>query len=141
MRVPFVAVLTVLLAAAAGCTDKPNPGQPTTGAPFSQTDLVVGSGTQAFAGNRITVAYSGWLYDSARPEGKGSFVDAGPSYSFVLGSGTVIRGWDQGVPGMRVGGTRRLIIPPELAYGSAGSLPRVPPNATLIFDITLNSIP
>jgi FKBP-type peptidyl-prolyl cis-trans isomerase len=131
-----------LLAGAAACSEDTNPGQPTTSsAPYSQTDLVVGTGTQAVAGNRITVAYAGWLYDSARPEGKGATVDAAPSFPFTVGVGAVIRGWDQGVPGMRVGGQRRLIIPPELAYGSAGSPPRVPPNATLIFDITLLSVP
>jgi len=100
----------------------------------------VGTGTQAFAGNRITVAYTGWLYDGARPEGKGTQFDSNTSYSFVLGTGAVIRGWDQGVPGMRVGGQRRLVLPPELAYGSAGRSP-IPPNATLVFDITLNSVP
>ena len=109
-------------------------------AAYSQTDLVVGTGTQAFAGNRITVAYTGWLYDGSRTEGKGSQFDSNTSYSFVLGTGSVIRGWDQGVPGMRVGGQRRLVLPPELAYGSAGRSP-IPPNATLVFDITLNSVP
>ena len=140
IRIQVVSVLLFVLAAAAGCS---NPAQPTTTqAPFSQTDLVVGTGTQAFAGSRITVAYGGWLYNSARPDGKGTQFDASSAYSFVLGAGTVIRGWDQGVPGMRVGGQRRLIIPPELAYGSAGAPGSViGPNATLIFDITLVSVP
>lgn len=139
-RVPIAAVL-VLLLAAAGCSEDSNPGQPTQDVPYSQTDLTVGTGTQAFAGNRITVAYSGYLYDPSKPEGQGSFVDSSTSYQFTLGVGTVIRGWDQGVAGMRVGGTRRLIIPPELGYGSAGRAPRVPPDATLTFDITLVSVP
>jgi len=100
----------------------------------------VGTGAQAFSPSRITVAYTGWLYDASRPEGKGTQFDSSASYAFQLGTGSVIRGWEQGVPGMRVGGQRRLVIPPDLAYGSAGRSP-IPPNATLVFDITLNSIP
>ena len=138
-RVSFTAALLCLVAGVAACTD--NPGQPTTGqAPYSQTDLVVGTGAQAFSPSRITVAYTGWLYDASRPEGKGTQFDSSASYAFQLGSGTVIRGWEQGVPGMRVGGQRRLVIPSDLAYGSAGRSP-IPPNAPLVFDITLNSIP
>ena len=100
----------------------------------------MGTGAQAFSPARITVAYTGWLYDSSRPDGKGTQFDTNASFPFQLGTGAVIGGWDRGVPGMRVGGQRRLVLPPELAYGSAGRSP-IPPNASLVFDITLNSIP
>jgi FKBP-type peptidyl-prolyl cis-trans isomerase FkpA len=93
----------------------------------------------AAAGNRVTVGYAGWFYDTARPEGKGQQFDANAGYPFTLGTGQVIRGWDQGVTGMRVGGQRRLIIPPDLAYGTTGYL-SIPPNATLVFDIALLAV-
>jgi FKBP-type peptidyl-prolyl cis-trans isomerase len=131
-------VATVLVVAAVGC--KSSSTAPTSSAPFSQTDLVVGTGATANSGNRITVGYSGWLYDSTQPEGKGTLFETNPSYSFVLGTGGVIKGWDQGVVGMKVGGRRRLVIPPELAYGSAGAPPKIPANATIVFDITLLSV-
>ena len=83
--------------------------------------------------------YTGWLFDPARPEQKGTQFDSGTSFPFTLGAGRVIRGWDQGVLGMRVGGLRRLTIPPELAYGSTGSGP-IPPNASLVFDIELLNV-
>ena len=137
--VPAIGVLC-LLAGVAGCSSNPAQATTTQQPPYSQTDLVVGTGTQAFSPARITVAYTGWLYDSARPEGKGNQFDSQASYSFQLGTNSVIRGWEQGVPGMRVGGQRRLVIPSDLAYGSTGRSP-IPPNAPLVFDITLNSIP
>ena len=93
------------------------------------------------AGTRATVNYTGWLYDTSKPDGKGKQFDSSASFAFVVGAGQVIRGWDQGVPGMRAGGQRRLIIPPELAYGSTGAGSAVPPNATLVFDIGLLSVP
>jgi len=85
------------------------------------------------------VAYSGWLYDTTKTDGKGTLFDSNSSFSFTLGAGAVIAGWDQGVVGMQVGGQRRLIIPPELAYGATGRS-GIPPNATLLFDITLNAV-
>ena len=130
-------VLTsALIVAAAGCSSSST--SPTSSAPYSQTDLVVGTGATAAAGNRVTVSYTGWLYDSTQSSGRGRQFDSNSSFPFFLGTGAVIKGWDQGVVGMRVGGQRRLIIPPELAYGSAGSSNGViPPNATLMFEITL----
>ena len=112
------------------------------GAPFSTTDVRVGTGADAAAGRRVTVNYTGWIYDPARPENKGqqfdSSVGAGRQpFPFTLGTGAVIRGFDQGVIGMKVGGLRRVTIPPDLAYGSAGSGGVIPPNATLVFDIEL----
>ena len=118
-----------------------SPSVTTSSAPYSQTDIIVGGGTQVNTGNRATVAYTGWLYDTSKTDGKGTQFDSGPNFTFVVGAGSVIRGWDQGVPGMKVGGLRRLILPPELAYGSAGAGGGViPPNATLVFDITLNGV-
>src|SRR5947207_6228596 len=130
------------LTVATGCSGcSSSTTSPTSSAPFSQTDLTVGTGATAAAGNRITVAYTGWLYDSSQPNGKGKQFETNPSFTFILGSGGVIKGWDQGVVGMRVGGVRRLVIPPELAYGGTGTSNGViPPNATLVFDITLISI-
>jgi len=133
-----VAVLLVV-AAASACGDS-SPTSPTSTAPYSQTDLVVGTGTQAAAGDRVTVAYTGWLYDSSKADAKGTQFDSRTSFTFTIGTG-VIRGWSQGVAGMRVGGQRRLVIPPELAYGNSSPGPGIPPNATLVFDITLLSVP
>jgi FKBP-type peptidyl-prolyl cis-trans isomerase FkpA len=136
----LIPILTLLLVAACGGDEGSTVGPTsTTSAPYSQTDLVVGTGATAAPGNQVTVAYTGWLHDSSRPDAKGSQFDSQTSFSFRLGTGEVIRGWDQGVAGMRVGGQRRLVIPPELAYGSSGRGP-IPPNATLVFDITLNSV-
>ena len=134
--IPLVALLFV---AACGGDNGPTALPPTTSAPYSQTDLVVGTGTIAQSGNQVTVAYTGWLHDSSRPEAKGTQFESN-SISFRLGTGAVIRGWDQGIAGMRLGGQRRLVIPPELAYGNQSPGNPIPANATLVFDITLNSV-
>ena len=108
---------------------------------FSATDLVVGTGAQAANGNTVTVHYTGWLYSSSGTDYKGQQFDTssgGSGFSFVLGTGYVIAGWDQGVLGMRVGGKRRLVIPPALGYGASGTGP-IPGNATLVFDVELLS--
>src|SRR5688572_29598299 len=107
--IPFVALLFVT-----ACSGDNAPTlAPTTSAPYSQIDLVVGTGTIAQPGNQLTVAYTGWLHDSSRPDAKGTQFDSQSNFPFRLGTGAVIRGWDQGVAGMRVGGQRRLVIPPE----------------------------
>ncbi|MEQ1895950.1 MAG: FKBP-type peptidyl-prolyl cis-trans isomerase [Vicinamibacterales bacterium] len=143
----FVRALAVTLAcagtalAASACGSPTSPSSVTTSSgTYSQTDLVVGTGTLAVAGSRATVAYTGWLYDTSRPEGKGTSFDASTSFPFTIGAGQVIAGWDQGVPGMRVGGQRRLVLPPSLAYGSRSPGAGIPPNATLVFDITLLNV-
>jgi FKBP-type peptidyl-prolyl cis-trans isomerase len=97
-------------------------------------DVVTGSGDEARPGQTVSVHYTGWLtngqkFDSSR--------DRGQPFSFRLGGGQVIQGWDQGVAGMRVGGQRRLIIPPNMGYGASGAGGVIPPNATLIFDVEL----
>jgi FKBP-type peptidyl-prolyl cis-trans isomerase len=105
-----------------------------------KTDTVVGKGKEAVAGKTVEVHYTGWLHDgkAVRERGKqfDSSVGRGP-FSFPLGAGRVIKGWDQGVAGMKVGGKRTLVIPAELAYGARGAGGVIPPNATLIFDVEL----
>lgn len=123
---------------AAGCGDSPTMAPPS----FSQTDLRAGTGTGAVNGNTLTVFYTGWLYDPARPDQKGLQFDTnvgGTAFSFVLGADQVIDGWDQGLTGVRAGGIRRLVIPPSLAYGSVRNGP-IPPNSTLVFDVEVTKI-
>ena len=107
---------------------------------YTQTDLREGTGDTAAAGHTATVHYTGWLYVGDAPDNKGvkfdSSVGRGP-FAFKLGAGQVIRGWDQGVQGMKVGGQRRLVLPPEFAYGARGAGGVIPPNATLLFDVEL----
>jgi FKBP-type peptidyl-prolyl cis-trans isomerase FkpA len=134
--------LIALVAVTVGCgsDDTPAGPSPTSSGVFTSTDLVVGTGATANNGNRVTVIYTGWLYDTSKTQGKGAQFDSN-SFTFTIGTGQVIRGWDQGVVGMRVGGQRRLIIPPELAYGTSTPDPtKIPPNATLLFDITLTVV-
>jgi FKBP-type peptidyl-prolyl cis-trans isomerase FkpA len=99
-------------------------------------DLVVGTGPEAKVGDRISVHYTGWLTDNTKFD---SSLDSNQPYEFVLGQGDVIKGWDTGLVGMKVGGKRKLTIPPEMAYGEQGSGP-IPPNSTLIFEVELLSI-
>jgi FKBP-type peptidyl-prolyl cis-trans isomerase FkpA len=139
------AILLMTLLAAAGCGSSSTSAStvpPTSVATtLVITDLVIGTGTTVVSGNTITVAYTGWLYDTSKPDGKGTSFDSSPSAQFRIGVGAVIPGWDQGVPGMRIGGTRRLLIPPALAYGSTSPGPGIPANASLVFEITVKSIP
>lgn len=103
------------------------------------TDLVVGNGTEVRTGRGATVHYTLWLLDDNRPDRKGTQIETSlgrQPFSFPVGYGQVIRGWDIGVPGMRVGGTRLLIVPPDQAYGASGTA-TIPPNATLVFEIQL----
>jgi len=104
-------------------------------------DTVLGSGRQAEKGLAVTVHYTGWLYDPNQKDGKGkkfdSSLDRNDPFVFNLGGGQVIRGWDDGVDGMKIHGKRTLIIPPDMGYGSRGAGGVIPPNATLIFDVEL----
>ena len=121
----------------AGCTTSPT--APSNTAPYSQTDLRVGGGAEAVSGATITVHYTGWFYDNSKPDKKGVAFDSSMGSTpleFVLGSGQVIRGWDQGIAGMRVGGLRRLVIPPSLGYGGV-RFEAIPPYTTLLFDVEL----
>jgi FKBP-type peptidyl-prolyl cis-trans isomerase len=102
------------------------------------TDTKVGTGSEAKRGEKVTVHYTGWLYNNGEKGKKfDSSVDRSEPFSFPLGGGQVIPGWDQGVAGMKVGGKRTLIIPPDLAYGARGAGGVIPPNATLMFDVEL----
>jgi FKBP-type peptidyl-prolyl cis-trans isomerase FkpA len=108
---------------------------------LKKIDQTVGSGREAEAGFNVTVHYTGWLYDPSKADGHGqkfdSSVDRGEPFIFFLGGQQVIQGWDEGVVGMKVGGKRTLIIPPEMGYGAYGAGGVIPPNATLIFDVEL----
>jgi FKBP-type peptidyl-prolyl cis-trans isomerase FkpA len=129
----------MLAAAITACNNSPT--TPSSAA-YSSTDLRIGSGATAGAGNTVTVNYTGWLYDSTKTDGKGLEFDStlGKSpLSFVLGTGSVIAGWDEGIPGMRVGGVRRLVIPPSLGYGES-RYASIPPNSTLVFEIELLNV-
>jgi FKBP-type peptidyl-prolyl cis-trans isomerase len=110
------------------------PAEITTDSGLKYVDLVVGTGREAAAGDQATVHYTGWLTDGKKFD---SSVDRREPFSFPLGSGRVIRGWDEGVVGMKVGGKRKLTIPPQLGYGSRGAGGVIPPNATLVFDVEL----
>jgi FKBP-type peptidyl-prolyl cis-trans isomerase FkpA len=138
----FLLVIAALAASACGGGNSTPTGPTPPSAPYSQTDLRVGTGAEAVNGRTATVNYTGWFYNPAGTDGKGNQFDTsatrGP-LSFVVGTGNVIQGWHRGVPGMRVGGLRRLVLPPELAYGSTGGGP-IPPNATLVFDIELLAV-
>lgn len=106
---------------------------------LSYTDEVVGTGAEPKSGQQVTVHYTGWLDEGGGKRGKkfDSSRDRGQPFSFTIGAGQVIRGWDEGVAGMQVGGTRRLVIPPELGYGARGAGGVIPPNATLLFEVEL----
>lgn len=116
----------------------------TTPSGLQYEDTVVGGGAEASAGQRVKVHYTGWLHDPAAANGRGakfdSSKDRGDPFSFPLGAGHVIRGWDEGVQGMKVGGTRVLTIPADLGYGARGAGGVIPPNATLVFEVELLAV-
>jgi FKBP-type peptidyl-prolyl cis-trans isomerase len=101
------------------------------------SDEVVGEGSSAKSGDRVTVNYTGWLLDGTKFD---SSKDRNQPFSFSLGAGNVIPGWDQGVVGMKVGGKRKLTVPPDLGYGARGAGGVIPPNATLVFEVELLKI-
>ena len=110
-------------------------------ADLQKDDIQVGTGNEAAVGRNVTVHYTGWLYDANKPDHKGrkfdSSRDRNDPFTFRLGAGHVIRGWDEGVAGMKIGGQRTLTIPPALGYGASGAGGVIPPNATLVFDVEL----
>jgi FKBP-type peptidyl-prolyl cis-trans isomerase FkpA len=139
------AILLMALMAAAGCGGSSTSASslpPTSVGIFTTTDLTIGTGATAASGSRVVTTYAGWLYDTGKPNGKGNSFDPGPGpLTFTIGAGTLIQGYEQGVIGMQVGGQRRVIIPPALAYGTSTPDPtKIPPNATLVFEITLTSV-
>ena len=130
---PFAVVL--LVTACGGNTENTSVTQ------LIRQDDAMGAGAEAQSGRVVTVHYTGWLYDQTRPDRKGNKFDSSRDrnepFSFNLGAGEVIRGWDEGVAGMKVGGRRTLTIPPDMGYGARGAGGVIPPNATLLFDVEL----
>ena len=148
------AALIVAVALTVGCTptttDRPNPTvqgnsklDATRGA-LQKVDVKQGTGAVATVGKTVVVHYTGWLYDTSKPDSHGAKFDSSRDrnapFRFPLGAGRVIRGWDEGVAGMQVGGQRTLVIPPEYGYGARGAGNVIPPNATLIFDVELLAV-
>jgi FKBP-type peptidyl-prolyl cis-trans isomerase len=129
----------ILLAGCGGSTDSSTERTDVT--QLIRQDGRVGTGAEAVAGRTVTVHYTGWLYDESRPDHKGAKFDSSRDrnepFSFSLGGGQVITGWDEGVAGMQVGGQRTLTIPPAMGYGARGAGGVIPPNATLLFDVEL----
>jgi len=129
-----------VLALLAACGGGSSPTAPTIPPqPFTITDLRLGTGAEAVNGKHLTVHYSGWLYSTSAAENKGTLFGTsvgGTPFAFTLGTAAVIAGWDQGLVGMKVGGVRRLVIPPALAYGATGNA-SIPPNSNLVFDVEL----
>jgi len=135
VKYSLVVCLAVLLSA---CDDKPSAdsaSQPAASATeLKMEDKKVGTGAVAEAGKSVSVHYTGWLTDGTKFD---SSKDHGQPFAFQLGAGQVIKGWDQGVAGMKVGGIRKLTIPPSLGYGEQGAGGVIPPNATLVFEVEL----
>lgn len=111
---------------------------------FQKIDTEVGNGAEATKGQTVSVHYTGWLFDPSAENNKGpkfdSSLDRGELFDFPLGAGYVIKGWDEGVVGMKIGGKRTLVIPAEMGYGSRGAGGVIPPNATLIFEVELHKV-
>ncbi len=128
-------LLALTLAAGCGGTESENVTE------LVKTDAKPGTGAEAASGQRVTVHYTGWLYDETKADKKGAKFDSSRDrnepFAFRLGAGEVIRGWDEGVAGMKVGGQRTLTIPPQYGYGARGAGGVIPPNATLVFDVEL----
>jgi peptidylprolyl isomerase len=149
-RPALPALVAVLLLAACAVSsaqdkdkakDKDEPKEVKTASGLKYTDVKEGTGQEAKKGDAVEVHYTGWLYEDGKVGKKfDSSVDRKQPFSFPLGAGRVIKGWDEGVAGMKVGGKRKLIIPPELAYGKTGAGDAIPPNATLLFEVELLKI-
>ncbi len=143
MLIGAVLVLVTVAAVAAACSQSPSPGagaggnEVTTPSGLKYTDVKEGTGAQPRAGQTAVVHYTGWLLDGTKFD---SSKDRGQPFSFPLGQGRVIKGWDEGVATMKVGGKRKLIVPPALGYGPAGSPPAIPGNATLVFEVELLNV-
>jgi len=135
-------LLTASIILTTACSEQaPPPMENSNVTELIKTDIKLGEGAQAATGHDVTVHYTGWLYDEAAPEHKGkkfdSSRDRNDPFDFPLGAGHVIKGWDVGVEGMKVGGQRTLIIPANMGYGARGAGGVIPPNATLVFDVEL----
>lgn len=140
--IPLALLLAIGTISTIACSEQVSPATAVSNvAELVKTDVKLGKGAEAKAGQQVTVHYTGWLYDEAAPEHKGkkfdSSRDRNDPFVFQLGAGQVIKGWDQGVEGMKVGGQRTLIIPANVGYGARGAGGVIPPNATLVFDVEL----
>lgn len=140
--VPLAALLGASSLLFSACSQAELPAaKPSKVTELMQIEVKPGAGAVASAGQMVSVHYTGWLYDEAAPQHKGSKFDSSRDrkrpFEFVLGAGQVIKGWDVGVQGMKVGGQRTLVIPPEFGYGARGAGGVIPPNATLVFDVEL----
>jgi hypothetical protein len=136
-----IILLVTLAASIAGCVSDQD-GEPTMSVTqLNKQDTKPGTGKEAVAGNSVTVQYTGWLYDEGAKDHKGTKFDSSRDrnepFTFKLGAGQVIKGWDEGVAGMKVGGQRVLTIPPDMGYGPRGAGGVIPPNAVLLFDVEL----
>jgi FKBP-type peptidyl-prolyl cis-trans isomerase FkpA len=133
-----------ILALSAACGEKPAAPPPSPVNSLEIVDLKTGEGASIAAGQRAVVQYTGWLYEASAPDKKGTEFDSsrktGEPFRFSVGAGQVIKGWDQGVVGMKIGGRRRLTVPPDLAYGDSGAGGVIPPSATLVFEVELMGI-
>jgi FKBP-type peptidyl-prolyl cis-trans isomerase FkpA len=141
LKFPLVAAFAAILSLSAcggGGGDSSNNVAVANPAALTKTDTVVGTGAEAATTKTATVNYTGWLYSDTAADHKGNKFDSG-TFSFVVGAGTVIKGFDQGVQGMKVGGKRTVLIPSSLGYGASGS-GSIPPNAGLVFDIELTAV-
>ena len=138
MKSPYlsslIAIVVLTLAVGVGGSMAESNQEVTTPSGLKYVDQTVGTGDVAVVGKNVSVHYTGWLENGKKFD---SSVDRGQPFSFPLGAGRVIKGWDEGVQGMKVGGKRKLTIPSELGYGSRGAGGVIPPNATLIFDVEL----
>ena len=132
------ALVVFSLTAPSPAAEKGNPKMTELADGLKYTDTTIGTGAEATPGHKVSVHYTGWLYENGKKGKKfDSSLDRGQPFSFSLGAHQVIRGWDEGVAGMKVGGKRTLIIPPNLAYGARGAGGVIPPNATLLFEVQL----
>ena len=130
----FIAGLALLLVLQISCSGGSASG-------LKSIDLVTGTGDEAVKGSTLVMHYTGWLYSKGKRGTKfDSSLDSGQPFTFKLGAGEVIEGWDRGIEGMKAGGKRELIIPPQLGYGKQGAPPAIPPNSTLDFEVQLLSV-
>lgn len=133
-RSSLMAIVVLTLSLGIGGSMAESSQEVTTPSGLKYVDQVVGTGEAAVAGQNVSVHYTGWLENGKKFD---SSVDRGQPFSFPLGAGRVIKGWDEGVQGMKVGGKRKLTIPSDLGYGARGAGGVIPPNATLVFDVEL----
>jgi len=141
---PFALVAGLVACLAVACSSSDSPMSPTSpsgpSVAFAAVDLVAGAGPGAAPGQVLTVAFTGWLFENGAVDGKGAQFDQSDRFSFTLGDPSLIPGWNRGIEGMQVGGRRRIIVPPELGFGSSGVPGRIPPDAALVFEVELLAI-